>query len=181
MNINLGLSVGGVLGRRVGSWLIISAVVFASSQALADPVQLPDGWSASAPQYGMSTVSLAGSDDVVIVGLLGTADADKVVNLLANQKSEAYAIESVWPVTHDDHGVQGGATLRFPDGRVAGNFVFASVVTGQTALVSMITTDVQDATSLTAKMTQLGGVMKQLRNGATMPEPGGALPPAAPK
>jgi hypothetical protein len=153
---------------------ILSALsAWAFTSAWADPAQLPAGWQVSPAQYGMSTVSIPGSDDMVIIGVLATGDTDKVVTTLAEQATAAYTIEKPWPITKSANGItQGGATLRFTDGRVAGNFVFAApLANGTTALTSIITANVQDQESLLARMREVGGVMKQLRDGASVPSP----------
>jgi hypothetical protein len=155
---------------------IIAALFYAfggSTPLYADPAQLPAGWQVSPAQYGMSTVSIPGSDDMVIIGVLATGDTDKVVTTLAEQTTAAYTIEKSWPITKSANGItQGGATLRFTDGRVAGNFVFAApLANGTTALTSIITANVQDQESLLARMREVGGVMKQLRDGASVPSP----------
>jgi hypothetical protein len=155
---------------------IIAALFYAfggSAPLYADPAQLPAGWQVSPAQYGMSTVSIPGSDDMVIIGVLATGDTDKVVTTLAEQTTAAYTIEKPWAITKSANGItQGGATLRFTDGRVAGNFVFAApLANGTTALTSIITANVQDQESLLARMREVGGVMKQLRDGASVPSP----------
>jgi hypothetical protein len=155
-------------------WPGVLAVIFFSfstAPLLADPVQLPAGWAASAPDYGMSTVTVPNSDDMVIVGVLASNDPDKIVSTMAAQTTPAYTIEQAWPITKTADGmVQGGATLRLSDGRTAGNFIFAApLADGTTALTSVITANVQDKDQLVARMRELGEIMKQLRSGATLP------------
>jgi hypothetical protein len=141
----------------------------------AQPVQLPAGWTVAATQNGMATLKIAGSEDVALIGLLASGDAGKILAAVATQASPAYRIDQILPVQKIAYDrLQGGAALRFADGRQMLKLVVAKTLANQTtAVAALITADFQNKPAMTAKSASLSDMMQQLESGRTVP---GAAP-----
>jgi hypothetical protein len=137
----------------------------------AGGVELPAGWTVASTQNGMATLKMAGSDDVALIGVLPSADAEKIVTAVVMQVSPTYSIRESAPVKRLANGVvQGGAILRFMDGREAFKLVIAQVLpNGTTAMASLISSDAKNPQRLQTKSTALAGLMQQLIAGRQVP------------
>ncbi len=139
----------------------------------AGAVKLPSGWTATAPVNGISTVTMTGSDDAGLYGIIETGDAVSVARkVVAMASPSVFTVEKMMPMKRLDNGINVAiASLRFADGRTGGNFVYTFArPDGRTALTALVTANIQDNAKFTAQLKSLNGIMRQLMQSGSVPK-----------
>jgi hypothetical protein len=167
--------------KAVRHWLKILSFImlcmFPCAHLLAEPVQLPAGWTVAATQNGMATLKIAGSSDMALIGVLASGDAKKTATAIAAHVTSSYTIESTTPIQRLDNGIYVTiASLRFTNGQQGGNFVYAfPKPDGTTAITALITSALQNSERVKVRLQSLTGILDQLGQGRTLP--GAVIPP----
>jgi hypothetical protein len=170
----------GAQSLSVPAWGTVQAGQDAAIAEANGRVDLPGGWDiATPPKGGVATISIYGTSDVVVAGVMPFSDARKVVTVLAAQIPPGFTLERIIPVqTVKEDMLQSGAMLKTPDGKSAAKYVFAQPLpNGTTALTALFTANPQDRQALATKMQNIMNVMAQLKAGRTLGGKAAALMP----
>jgi hypothetical protein len=146
-------------------------LLFLAVAAHADTIELPSGWTTTSTNAGITEIRIAGSEDVVIAGLVGLADTAKVVNAIAAQTTAAFKVTGPFPLKRESDGtVYSGGTLQFKDGRLGMKFIAAAPVrSGGTAFTAIVTPNRADQAALLKKTELMGQILGKLKQGDTLP------------
>jgi hypothetical protein len=127
-------------------------------------VDLPPGWSVATMQNGMTTLKMAGTDDVAVAGVMTIGTPETIVTAILSQTSSLYTITKILPVKQGARGmVDGSAALMFADGRRAVKYALAGKrAAGGIAVAAITTTELQNEARLQTAMQGIGRVMSQL-------------------
>ncbi len=135
------------------------------------PVALPAGWSASLPNNNMVLVQIAGSSDMVILGVMDIDQPEQIATMLARQAFQGYTIESTAPAKRLDNGMfLATSQLTFDDGRKGLTIARAALrPDGKTAMAAIITANPNDMPGFQARVTGTTDILKALAAGGGLP------------
>jgi hypothetical protein len=155
------------------------AAVMSGAPCRSQTIDLPSGWTVASGKSGITEIHIAGSDDVVIAGIVSAGDAVTVASAIAAQTTAAFKIDAPFPLKRGADGmVQTGGTLLFADGRPGVKYVAAAPLrAGGTALVAIVTADRANQAAFTDKVAELGDMLRSLQAGRTVPAPVTAVTP----
>jgi hypothetical protein len=150
---------------------VVFFLMFGDAALHAQTVELPPGWTAmTEPQNGVFRVRIAGSEDIVLIGLVASKDAAGMATALAIPSAPDLKIESHTPLTKLDNGILSiTSTVRAASGsRVAMIVLAFPKADGTTALTMLTTSKFQDVEQMKARIKSLSEIMGQFIQGRTL-------------